>query len=238
MDVVHVLPGLVQFRFAVGNAYLWRDPHGLTLIDSGLPGSAPQLAQALRDLGHDPGEVRRLFLTHFHEDHIGGAAEVASWGDVTVYAHHADAPFIRGAAAGPDAGDLEDWERELLASVRAGMPDVKPDPVRVDVELSGGEVLDDGALVIAVPGHTPGSAALFLPGPGVLFTGDTIARAPDDGRVILGVFNVDRGLARESFARQAALDVRVACFGHGDPLAGDAAATLRRAAATLAQPPS
>ena len=231
MDVVRVLPELVQFRFAVGNAYLWRDPHGLTLIDSGLPGSAPHLARALRDLGHDPADVRRLFLTHFHEDHVGGAAGAASWGDVTVYAHRADAPFITGAAEGPVADDLEDWERELLAEVRAGMADAKPDPVRVDVELTGGEVLGDGARVIAVPGHTPGSAALYLPGPGVLFTGDTIARAPGDGRVILGVFNVDRELARESFARQAALDVRMACFGHGDPLTEDAAATLRRAAA-------
>jgi glyoxylase-like metal-dependent hydrolase (beta-lactamase superfamily II) len=46
-------------------------------------------------------------LTHAHQDHVGAAAEVAAWGDVTVLAHRADAPVIRGefarlAALGPE----------------------------------------------------------------------------------------------------------------------------------------
>jgi glyoxylase-like metal-dependent hydrolase (beta-lactamase superfamily II) len=53
----------------------------------------------------------------------------------------------------------------------------------------------------------------------VLFTGDTAARTPD-GALILGVFNVDRAQAINSFRLQAALDVDIACFGHGDRLSG------------------
>jgi len=79
-----------------------------------------------------------------------------------------------------------------------------------------------------LPGHTPGSAALYLPGPRILFAGDTIARTPT-GEVILGVFNVDRVQAIESFRRQARLDVAIACFGHGDPLTENATAKLREA---------
>ncbi|MET0493536.1 MAG: MBL fold metallo-hydrolase [Actinoplanes sp.] len=231
MDVVELLPGLHHLRFAVGHAYVWRSDDGLTLVDAGVPGSGPEIAAALRGLGHDTADVRRLFLTHFHEDHVGGAAEVAGWGEVTVYAHRADAPFIRGETPGPDPV-LLDWERDLLAQVRSGMAKTDPDPVRVDRELTGGETLIDGAQVLAVPGHTPGSAALYLPGPGVLFTGDTIARSPD-GEVILGVFNVDRAAAIESFRLQAVLDVRVACFGHGEPLTTEATARLRGAARGL-----
>jgi glyoxylase-like metal-dependent hydrolase (beta-lactamase superfamily II) len=230
MDVIEVAPRLHWLRFAVGHAYVWRDDDGVTLIDTGVPGSAPAIEAALQELGHATGDVRRLFLTHWHEDHVGAAAQVAQWADVTVYAHHADAPVIRGTAQGAPP-DLLDWERDLLAQVRTGMPADPPAPVRVDRELAGGEVLDigGGAQVLAVPGHTPGSAALYLPGPGVLFTGDTIARTPD-GEVILGVFNVDRAGAAASFRVQAALDVDIACFGHGDPLVGDAAAVLRAAA--------
>jgi glyoxylase-like metal-dependent hydrolase (beta-lactamase superfamily II) len=174
---------------------------------------------------------------------------------VTVFAHRDDAGFIRGEAAGPEPV-LLGWERELLAQVQAGMSPEPAAPVRVDFELVGGEILDNGGLAVAVPGHTPGSVALYLPGPGVLFTGDTIARRSDGGDngdgdggdngdsdggdndsdsdgVILGVFNVDRDQAIESFRRQAELDVEIACFGHGDPLTREATTVLRRVASGL-----
>jgi Metallo-beta-lactamase superfamily len=51
--------------------------------------------------GHEPADLRRLVLTHFHIDHVGTAAEVAAWGGVTVCAHRADAPVIRGDQVGP-----------------------------------------------------------------------------------------------------------------------------------------
>ncbi|MEV4460966.1 MBL fold metallo-hydrolase [Microbispora sp. NPDC049633] len=233
MDVVRLLPHLYFLRFPVGHVYLWRDPDGLTLIDSGLPGSAPLIEQAVRSLGQAPSDVRRLVLTHFHEDHTGSAAEVASWGDVTVYAHRDDAPYIRGEAAGPPP-ILSGWERELWDRVHEGMPQVPAPPVRVDRELDDGDTLDfgGGAHVLAVPGHTPGSLALHLPEAGVLFTGDTIARTPD-GQVILGVFNADPAGAVASFARQAALDVEIACFGHGEPVTEGASGLLGEAPARL-----
>lgn len=51
MDVSELVPRLHFIRFPVGNAYLWRDPDGLTLIDTGLPGSVPLIADALRQIG-------------------------------------------------------------------------------------------------------------------------------------------------------------------------------------------
>jgi len=47
------------------------------------------------------------------------------------------------------------------------------------------------------------------------------------------VFNVDRAEAAASFRRLATLSVAVACFGHGEPLTSDAAATLEAAAQSL-----
>jgi len=86
--------------------------------------------------------------------------------------------------------------------------------------------------VVAAPGHTPGSIALHLPAARVLLAGDAAARG-QDGSVILGVFNVDRAAAIASFRRLAALDVEVACFGHGEPAVKDAAAELRAVAQRL-----
>jgi glyoxylase-like metal-dependent hydrolase (beta-lactamase superfamily II) len=91
--------------------------------------------------------------------------------------------------------------------------------------------------VVAVPGHTAGSIAFYLPGPRVLFTGDVMARDPRtrDPRapVVPGVFNVDPAGVAASFARLAALDAEIACFGHGEPVTAGAAGRMRAAAAGL-----
>jgi glyoxylase-like metal-dependent hydrolase (beta-lactamase superfamily II) len=239
MDVVELLPGRLHLlRFPIGQAYLWHDPGELTLIDTGVPGSGPALASAIRQAGYQPGELRRLLLTHFHADHIGSAAEVASWSGVEVCAHHADAPFIRGGGAGPGP-DLADWERPLYQPLigtahdqyRYPRPPGPAVPPPIDRELHDGDPLGfgDGATVVAAPGHTPGSIAVYLPRHRVLFTGDAVARSAG-GQVSCGVFNVDRGMAAASVARLAELDAELACFGHGEPAVGDAAAELRRAA--------
>lgn len=240
MDVIELLPRLHFIRLPVGHAYLWRDPDGLTLVDAGLPGSARALAAAIRDAGHRPEDVRRLVLTHFHPDHIGAAADVAAWGDVQVLAHHADAPFIRAAGAGP-APDLADWERPIYEQVTRPLAGQAPAPPlvapRIDRELTDGDEpgFGDGAVTVAVPGHTPGSIAVYLPRHGVLFTGDAAARR-EDGTVIGGLFNVDRPQAAESLRRLATLDVTIACFGHGEPVTSNATAALQAAAQHFPQP--
>ncbi|MFI5897714.1 MBL fold metallo-hydrolase [Actinoplanes sp. NPDC051513] len=240
MDVVELLPELVMFRFPVGHAYLWRDPSGLTLIDTGVPGSAPAMAAALEALGHRPTEVRRILLTHFHGDHAGSAAEIAGWGGAEVFAHRLDAPTIRGETTGPPPILVAEWERELFAEVHAGADTAAPvPPVQVDHELDDGDQIDLGggirAACVAAPGHTPGSVAFHLPDAAVLFTGDTIARGPD-GTVMLGVFNYDPPAAAASLRKQAALRPSIACFGHGDPLTDNTAAALQATADTTANP--
>jgi glyoxylase-like metal-dependent hydrolase (beta-lactamase superfamily II) len=125
-----------SIRLPVGHVYLWHDPGGLTLIDAGLPGSAPLIAQAIRQAGYRAADLRRLVLTHFHADHAGAAAEIASWAEVEVLAHHADAPFIRTQAAGPPP-DLAGWERPVCDEVMSRLPPRPAVPCRVDRELPG-----------------------------------------------------------------------------------------------------
>jgi glyoxylase-like metal-dependent hydrolase (beta-lactamase superfamily II) len=238
MDVVELIPELFFLRMPVGHVYLWRDPDGLTLIDAGAPGCAAMIGEAIRELGHHPSDVRRLVITHAHVDHVGGAAEIASWGAVSVLAHRAEAPVIRGQVQAPPP-NLADWERPLLAHASAQLSASTAAPVRVDRELDDDEPVDfgGGAVTVGVPGHTAGSIALYLPGPRVLFTGDVMARDPRSrdaqAPVIPGLFNVDAAEAAVSFKRLAALDAEIACFGHGEPITRGAAARMQAAAEQL-----
>jgi glyoxylase-like metal-dependent hydrolase (beta-lactamase superfamily II) len=75
MDIIRLMPRLHFIQLPVGQAYLWSDPDGLTLIDAGLPGSGPLIAAAIHQAGYQPADLRRLVLTHFHPDHVGVVRE-------------------------------------------------------------------------------------------------------------------------------------------------------------------
>ncbi|MFE0368147.1 MBL fold metallo-hydrolase [Streptomyces tendae] len=227
MDVVELLPRLSLLRFPVGQAYLWRDGDEMTLIDAGPAGYGARIAEAARAAGR----VRRVVLTHFHEDHAGGVQEVAALTGAEVVAHTVEAPVVRGEVPGPPPV-FEDWERPLHENAVRLLPRGGfARPARV-TEVVDGDVLDfgGGARVVHAPGHTDGSVALHLPAHGVLFTGDAVAASPVDGGVLLGVFNLDRDRAVASFGRLADLDTEVACFGHGDPVTARAGDALRASA--------
>ncbi len=226
MEIVELVPRLHQVRLEFGQVYLWRDGDELTLIDAGLAGSGPAIADATRALGLGPSAIRRIVLTHGHEDHAGGAAEVRAFDGAPVHAHHADVPFVTGARPFPPPV-LTEVDREIWAQVSAlGLPQAPPSVV--DVALSDGDELDfgDGAVVVGAAGHTPGSIGVFLPRHGILFTGDTVASVPGVPAMV-GVFNLDHTATVASVRRLADLDPAVACFGHGDPVVGDAGRTMR-----------
>ncbi|MET8160977.1 MBL fold metallo-hydrolase [Sphaerisporangium sp. NPDC005289] len=227
MPIIQLRPELHMLVLPFGQAYLWRDAGSVTLVDTGIAGSGSHIAEALGTLGLRESDIDRVVLTHGHNDHYGAAAEVRAWNGAIVMAHRDDAPIVRGEVPRPSP-DLTGWERDLWE--RLGVDDLPAaPPCPVDRELVDGDVLDfgGGARVIAIPGHTDGSIALHLPGPGVLFTGDTVANV---GTVMPGVFNTDRERAMESFRALAGLEATLACVGHGDPITGDVGAALRAAA--------
>ncbi|MGI8695609.1 MAG: MBL fold metallo-hydrolase [Mycobacteriales bacterium] len=226
MDVINVVPGLHLLPLDVSNAYLWHDRGGTTLIDAGPPGSGPAIKAAMDQLGLPREELRRIVLTHFHDDHAGSVADLAGWSGAQVVAGRADAAFVRGDQPGP-APAFTPAEQQLHAVVAADLQ-VAP-PCRVDQEVTDQAVLDlgGGTVVLSVPGHTPGSIALHLPQSGLLLTGDTMAE--HQGNVVLGPFNTDRPEAWRSLERLVALDVDIACFGHGEPVIGSAHTVLRAA---------
>lgn len=220
VDIVELAPDLHRVRLVGGgahllNVYLWLGPDGVTMIDTGAPGCADQIAAALTQLGRSTSDVERVVLTHAHDDHTGSAAVVASWSGAPVIAGKQDAAVIRGEARAPEPV-LTEAERALRSSL--GTPPEPAPRSRVDIEVVDGDILDfaGGAHVLEVPGHTPGSIALHLPSHRVLLTGDIAGEL--NGDVLLGPFNTDRAQARDSLRKLSAIDVDVLGFGHGEAI--------------------
>lgn len=220
---VHTIEGL-----GAGRAYLYAEADRLTLIDTGLAGSAARIFAAVEALGRKPEDVRQIVVTHHHRDHAGSLAEVQERTGAQVLAHPIDAPVVRGDQPAPRPGVLS------VVMSRFARP---PQPCRVDREVADGDEVDvgGGARVLHVPGHTMGSIALYVPGRRLLFAGDAAANAMGLGPPAgpFGMYNEDKTQARASFRKLAALDFDVACFGHGPPLDKEASAAFRRAAERL-----
>jgi glyoxylase-like metal-dependent hydrolase (beta-lactamase superfamily II) len=86
--------------------------------------------------------------------------------------------------------------------------------------------------VVLVPGHTPGSAALHLPGHDALFVGDALATyavTTGERGPRIAPFCADGEQALASLARLEPIDARLVLPGHGDPFTGGAAEAVRLA---------
>jgi glyoxylase-like metal-dependent hydrolase (beta-lactamase superfamily II) len=61
------------------HVYLLDAGDELVLIDAGVGGSVGDSERILRNIsddGYDPSKISRILLTHYHADHMGGAAEM------------------------------------------------------------------------------------------------------------------------------------------------------------------
>jgi glyoxylase-like metal-dependent hydrolase (beta-lactamase superfamily II) len=116
---------------------------------------AETAVRQLERLGHDPADVRDIVLTHFDADHTGGLADFPQ-------------AAVHLTAAESDAAQRPRTRTERYRYVPAqrehGPRLVEHDPAAGDVwrGFAAGTEIRPGVVLIALPGHTRGHAAVAV----------------------------------------------------------------------------
>lgn len=238
MEVVpglHLVDGMED---GVVNAYVWERPdRGLTLIDTGMPRDAARILDFLRRLGLD--RLDRIIVTHGDVDHIGGLVALQATTGARVICHAVEKDVVEGRQP-------RDMGSSAVARLYGPVFDVVARrflgyrPVaRVDELVLDKTVLPEGFQVVHVPGHTAGQIALFEPERGILVAADALNNRRNRLGEPPAIATPQPDVARDSIRKLSRLpSVQVIVFGHGPPLAHDAAATLQAFAGSLPASPT
>ncbi len=211
---VHLIPGIAC------NPYLIVDPDGITLVDTGIPGSRRKILDYLAGRGHPPADLKRILITHADFDHVGSLATLKDATGARIHASRIEAEAI---ATGRASRPLK--PRNLFYKIMFSISGLffRARPARVDEILSDGQALPvlGGLQVLETAGHTPGHISFYSASTGILFVGDSLVSESYGLRGSTGMNTWDQAKADEAVRRQAALGARIVCPGHG-PVVTDA----------------
>ena len=76
------------------NIYLIEGQQGCYLIDSGVSGTDHLIDQYMKSIGKSIKDLKGLFLTHSHPDHIGAASEIKKMSNCMIYAPKKELSWI------------------------------------------------------------------------------------------------------------------------------------------------
>lgn len=178
----------------------------VVVIDANFPREAAEVIRAIRRTTDKP--IRYVLDTHHHNDHCWGNGVFAREG-ASIVAQTNCARWLRDRGSREFENDLRS-NGPAVRGHMAGETVLKPPDVVFDTRL----VLDDGVQRVEFlffgPAHTEGDAVAYLPGPGILCTGDACVNGPYEW-----MGECDSASWIRALKCMEQLHVRVVCPGHG-----------------------
>jgi len=211
-SVVSVAPGVVFVEGPVSNWVVLAEEDGVALIDAGYPADSDLVLDTVRWAGHDVADLKRVYVTHGHVDHVGGIPGILErHPHVEVLAHADEVDNVRGPrrqqVTPAEIGGRLASPRVLRWLTRA----IRSDALR-ETTVSGVRAFTaadfQGRALTPFPadGHTAGSTAYLLPAADAIVTGDAVVSRHDTQpaswrprpRMITPFFTADQERAVES----------------------------------------
>ncbi len=146
----------------------------LTLVDAGLMGQDKYKIESIQKANIDLADIKRVIMTHTHLDHLGCLPEILKalpQAELWMQVNEAD-PLEKGDERIAYGMKMFEEMVRTMFNRSAGFFKMK-----TDRKLAGDETLEIGEMVwelIHVPGHSPGSIALYNPEEKVLIPGDVV----------------------------------------------------------------
>ncbi len=129
--------------------YLIDTGTNLVLIDTGAGRTFDVLIENIQSLDFEPENLEKIIVTHAHIDHIGTLSEFKKEFDTSIIAHKKDAKKI-----------------ETGENIGADLYGLPYEPCQVDKKISEKtktlEMGNQTFKILHIPGHTPGSIAIYL----------------------------------------------------------------------------
>ncbi|GGI00088.1 MBL fold metallo-hydrolase [Arthrobacter liuii] len=224
---MELAPQLRRIGNDIVAAHLIVTDEGITLVDAGLPGHYRDLQRELQELDRPITDIKGIVLTHGDSDHIGFAERLRTELDIPVYIGAEDADRAEGAkppATQKDPRRVGPTVRFFAHAITKGA--LRVPPVRKVAPVHDGDIpaLPGAPQIIAMPGHSPGSVAVYVPAVRAVFVGDELTTR----HVLTGrqgpqpaPFTDNQTESSRSIDRLASLDVDWVIPGHGAPWRGD-----------------
>ncbi len=203
-----ILENIHQVDGVVGNSYIIIEENGLILVDTGMPKSQKKILNYINSIDHKPEDVKQIVLTHAHIDHVGSALKLKQLTNAKIMIHEEDAPYVTGEKQ-------FNVNRGLLMRMFSSF--MKFETFSPDIKIKENDKISD-FLVIHVPGHTPGSIALYNEKNRVMFVGDLLRFMNGNVQGPPEQFTLDMNLAKKSIEKILNYDFQIMLSGHGDPL--------------------
>ena len=184
----------------------------LSLIDAGLIGKEKYKMDSILKAGIDLADIKRIIITHAHLDHLGCLPEILNrLPQAELWMHIDEAePLEKGDER--IAYGMKMFEEMVRSMFRKDSGFFK---MKTDRKLAGGETLELGGMiwdVIHVPGHSPGSIALYQPNEKILIPGDVVYADNAIGR--FDFYGASGRDLNDSLLALSTLDVEILLPGH------------------------
>jgi glyoxylase-like metal-dependent hydrolase (beta-lactamase superfamily II) len=143
------------------------------LVETGPGADHRRVIDGLAALGMTPRDLAHVVVTHIHMDHAGGAGELVSGTDATLWVHEVGARHL----VEPDrlvASTARTYGEERMRELYGSMRPAPPGQVR---GVAGGDTIALGnrtLAVVATPGHASHHIAIHDDRSGAMCTGEAI----------------------------------------------------------------